>query len=211
MPLVQRFHSYSDFPEICWNVVETPHRDELIPDDVYSTYEKALKEYCENTIEENSWTISFTDGIRRTTISFDSLDVSGAELRLVKAYIVDILSHYSSPSTCASKIRSLSFFFRFLHENGYRATMISTALINLFRLWLDKIDSLSAEKKNSIESDLAGFIDFLREHELVRPGVIAIPLPRPTAAHEPKRAPDKLALSQLDAYFLDFTISHSCT
>ena len=77
--------------------------------------------------------------------------------------------------------------------------------INLFRLWLDKIDSLSAARKNTIESDLYGFIAFLREHALLRPGQIVPLCPRPTPRSTVRRAPDQYTMSLLDAYFLDFS------
>ena len=202
MPYVQRVPEHSDSG---WDVVNHPTKSKLISDDSYLTYGRILEEYCGDSIDEDKWKIPFTDGLRHVTMSFEGLSVAEEEKRLIKAYIVDTLSHYSSPSTCASKVKSLVFLFAFLHEKGVRVTALSTPIINLFRLWLDEIVSLSAERKNLIEADLHGFISFLREHNLLRPGTIVIPRPRVTAPSEVKRAPDRYTLSQLDAYFFDFS------
>lgn len=97
------------------------------------------------------------------------------------------------------------WLFHFLQENSFPVTMLSMPTINLFRLWLDEIDSLSATRKNTIESDLYGFASFLREHALLRPGPIVPLCPRPTPRNAVKRAPDQHTISLLDAYFLDFS------
>lgn len=188
-----------------WSVVENPASTPLLSDEAYFTYGQTLSAYCDNSIDENSWVIPFADGIRRTSVSFENLPVTGEELRLIKAYIVDTLSHYSSPSTCSSKIKSLSFLFAFLQEKSLRVTTLSTPLLHIFRIWLDEIDSLSAARKNTIESDLFGFIAFLRERELLRPAPIMPLRPRPTPPSNIRRAPDQYTMSLLDAYFSDFS------
>lgn len=151
--------------------------------------------------------IPFSDGIRHTSISFGGLNVTNTELQLIKSYIIDTLSLYSSPSTCSSKVKSLKFLFAFLHEKEFKITMISTPVINLFRLWLDETESLTMERKNQIEADLHGFVAFLQAHNLVPPGPIVIPRPRPTKHGEVRRAPDQYTMSRLDTYFSDFSLS----
>lgn len=204
MSLAQRVpddRSYEDH----WNVVQNTAPNTLLSNEAYFTYGKTLSAYCDNSIDENRWVIPFADGIRRTSVSFENLPVTGEELRLIKAYIVDTLSHYSSPSTCSSKIKSLSFLFAFLQEKGLRVTILSTPLLHIFRIWLDEIDSLSAARKNTIESDLFGFIAFLREHGLLRPDPIMPLRPRPTSPSNIRRAPDQYTMWLLDTYFSDFS------
>lgn len=203
MPYVQRTLDHNE--ENSWSVVKKPTDAALLSEDAYLTYGRILEEYCSNPIDSDKWKIPFTDGLRYATVSFEGLSVAEEEKRLIKAYIVDTLSHYSSPSTCASKVKSLSVLFAFLCEKKLRVTMLSTPVINLFRLWLDEIESLTVERKNLIEADLRGFISFLREHDLLRPGTIMIPRPRVTEPGEVKRAPDSYTLSQLDAHFFDFS------
>jgi len=205
MPLAQRAPNHSNHENGSWRVVENTAARTLLSDEAYFTYGQTLSEYSGNSIVENKWVIPFADGIRRIAVSFEDLPVTGEELRLIKAYIVDTLSHYSSPSTCASKVKSLGFLFLFLQENGFRITMLSMPLINLFRLWLDEIESLSAARKNTIESDLYGFIAFLRENEFLRLGPIMPLRSRPTPPGNIRRAPDQHTMSLLDAYFSDFS------
>ena len=202
MPYAQRA---PDRSESGWDVVTTPAVSKMISDDSYLTYNRILEEYCSDPIDSDRWKLPFTDGLRYATVSLENLSVTEEDERLIKAYIVDTLSHYSSPSTCASKVKSLSVLFAFLYEKGLCVTMLSTPVINLFRLWLDEIESLTAERKNLIEADLNGFISFLREHNLLRPGTIMIPRPRVTNPSQVKRAPDRCTLAQLDAYFFDFS------
>lgn len=192
-------------PEERWSVVQNTAPILLLSDETYYTYGQTLSEYSENAIDENKWVLSFADGIRRTSVSFENLPVTDEELRLIKAYIADTLSHFSSPSTCSSKVKSLSFLFAFLQEKGLRVTMISMPLLRLFRIWLDEIESLSAVRKNTIESDLFGFIAFLRERGLLRPGPIVPLRPRPTLPGNIRRAPDQYTMWQLDVYFSDFS------
>lgn len=204
MSLARKVPDYSSHDEH-WNVVQNTAPLPLLSDEVYSAYGQVLSEYSENIIDENKWILTFADGIRHTSVSFENLPVTDEELRLTKAYIVDTLSHYSSPSTCSSKIKSLSFLFAFLQEKGLRVTMLSMPLLRIFSLWLDGIDSLSAARKNNIESDLFGFITFLRERGLLRPAPI-IPLrPRPTPPGNIRRAPDQYTMWLLDTYFSDFS------
>lgn len=188
-----------------WSVAQNTAPPPLLSDEAYSAFGQTLSEYSENSIDENKWVIPFADGIRRTSVTFENLPVTGEELRLIKAYIVDTLSQYSSPSTCTSKVKSLSFLFTFLQEKGFQVTMLSTPIINLFRIWLDEITYLSAAQKNTIESDLFGFIAFLRERELLRPAPIMPLRPRPTPPSNIRRAPDQYTMSLLDAYFSDFS------
>ena len=190
--------------------LKTSAEGKLISDDIYDVYGQILQAHCQNTIDENVWTIPFTDGIRHIKLSFEGLFATDEELRLIKAYITDTLSLYSSPSTCASKVKSLDFLFEFLHEKEFQITMLSTPVINLFHLWLDENKTLTAERKNLIEADLHGLISFLREHHLIRTDTIVIPRPRVTALSTVKRAPDKCTLAQLDAYFFDFSTSIPC-
>jgi len=203
MSLAQRVlddRSYDDH----WSVIQNTAPNMLLSNEVYSTYRKTLSAYCDNSIDENRWVIPFADGIRRTSVTFENLPVTGEELWLIKAYIVDSLSHYSSPSTCSSKVKSLSFFFAFLQEKGFRVTMLSTPIINLFRIWLNEIDSLTAVRKNTIESDIFGFIAFLRERGLLRPAPIMPLRHRPTPPSNIRRAPDQYTMWLLDTYFSDF-------
>ena len=204
MSLPQKAPDLSSHEE-SWSVVENPASTPLLSDEAYFTYGQTLSAYCDNSIDESKWVIPFADGIRRTSVSFENLPVTGEELRLIKAYIVDTLSHYSSPSTCSSKVRSLSFLFVFLQEREFQVTMLSTPIINLFRIWLDEIDFLTVVRKNTIESDLFGFIAFLRERELLRPDPIMPLRPRPTPPGNIRRAPDQYTMSLLDAYFSDFS------
>lgn len=204
MSLARRVSDLSNH-EASLSVVQNAAPNTLLSDEAYFTYGQTLSEYSENAIEEDKWVIPFADGIRRTSVSFENLPVTGEELRLIKAYIVDTLSHYSSPSTCSSKVRSLSFLFAFLQEKGLRVTILSTPLLHIFRIWLDEIDSLSAARKNTIESDLFGFIAFLRDRELLRPDPIVPLRPRPTPPSNIRRAPDQYTMSLLDAYFSDFS------
>lgn len=203
MPDVQRAPDHSE--ENSWQVVNNDALLQLLSDDAYHTYGRILAEYCDDLIEADRWRIPFTDGLRHATVSFENLSVTEEEKRLIKAYTINMLSLLSSPSTCASKVKTIVFLFAFLHEKGLCVTALSTPVINLFRLWLDEIESLSADRKNLIESDLRGFVDFLREHDLLRPGVIALPRPRVTPPHEVRRAPDRSTLAQLDTYFFDFS------
>lgn len=204
MSSAQRVLDLSNHEE-SWSVVENPASTPPLSDEAYFTYGQTLSEYSSNSINENKWGLTFADGIRRTSVSFENLLVTGEELRLIKAYIVDTLSHYSSPSTCSSKVKSLSFLFAFLQEKGLRITMLSTPLLHIFRIWLDEIDSLSAVRKNTIESDLFGFIAFLRERGLLRLAPIMPLRPRPTPPGNIRRAPDQYIMWQLDVYFSDFS------
>ena len=204
MSLPQKAPDLSSHEE-SWSVVENPASTPLLSDEAYFTYGQTLSAYCGNSIDENRWMIPFADGIRRASVTFENLPVTNEELRLVKTYIVDTLSHYSSPATCTSKIKSLGFLFLFLQEKGFQVTMLSTPIINLFRIWLDEIDFLTVVRKNTIESDLFGFIAFLRERELLRPAPIMPLRPRPTPPSNIRRAPDQYTMSLLDAYFSDFS------
>ena len=203
MPYVQRTPEHSE--ENGWQVVNNDAVLELLSDDTYLTYARILTEYCSDPIDADKWKLPFTDGLRYATVSFENLSVTEEEKKLIKAYTVNTLSLLSSPSTCASKVKSVVFLFAFLHEKGLRVTALSTPVINLFRLWLDEIESLSTDRKNLIEGDLRGLITFLRENNLLRPEVIAIPRPRVTPPNKVKRAPDRCTLSQLDTYFFDFS------
>ena len=185
-------------------VIASNEVDVLLQEDTYRIYGQILQKHCSSAIDDDCWVLPFSDGIRHAKVSFTDIMASPEELRLIKAYIVDTLSHYSSPSTCAGKVRNLKFLFQFLHERHHSVKAISTPLINLFRVWLDEKTMLSADKKNLIESDLQGFIMFLRGHSLVQSGPIAIPRPRVVAEEEVTRAPDKCVLEKLDTYFLDF-------
>lgn len=205
MPRTQRVPEYIEPIESSWSVKKNLVTATLISEETYRTYGQTLLEYSENSIDENRWVIPFTDGIRRATVSFESLHVAEEELRLVKIYIVDTLALYASPSTCASKVRNLAFLFLFLQEKEFRVTMLSTSIINLFRIWLDEFEYLSATRKNAIESDLRGFVSFLREQGLLREGHIVIPRPRPTPPGSVRRAPDQCTMRQIDTYFFDFS------
>ena len=77
-----------------WSVVTNPAILRLISDETYRTYGQTLSEYSDNSIDENKWVIPFADGIRRTAVSFENLDISIEEMRLVKTYIIHTLSFY---------------------------------------------------------------------------------------------------------------------
>lgn len=204
MVLAQRAPDDRSYKEH-WSVVQNTAPNTLLSNEAYLAYGQTLSAYCNNAIDENRWVIPFADGIRRASVTFENLPVTNEELRLVKTYIVDTLSHYSSPATCTSKIKSLGFLFLFLQEKGFQVTMLSTPIINLFRIWLDEIDFLTVVRKNTIESDLFGFIAFLRERGLLRPDPIMPLRPRPTSPSNIRRAPDQYTMWLLDTYFSDFS------
>lgn len=205
MSLAQKALETKNPVEERWRITETATTSTLLSADAFLVYAQTLLEYCDNSIDENRWVIPFADGIRRASVSFEGLSVTNEELQLIKAYIVDTLSHYSSPSTCASKVKSLGFLFLFLQERGFRVTMLSMPLFRLFRFWLDEIGSLSAVRKNAIENDIYGFVPFLREHGLIRPDPIMPLRSRPMPPGNIRRAPDQYTMWLLDTYFADFS------
>lgn len=96
---------------------------------LHRIYGQILQKHCSSAIDDDCWVLPFSDGIRHAKVSFTDIMASPEELRLIKAYIVDTLSHYSSPSTCAGKVRNLKFLFQFLHERHHSVKAISTPLI----------------------------------------------------------------------------------
>ena len=117
MSNAQRLLNSNNGVEEHWEVVKNNANLDLISDYDYNTYGQILSEYSNNSIDEHKWVIPFSDGIRHTSISFGGLNVTNTELQLIKSYIIDTLSLYSSPSTCSSKVKSLKFLFAFLFKS----------------------------------------------------------------------------------------------
>ena len=97
-------------------VIASNKVDALLQEDTYRIYEQILQKHCSSAIDDDCWVLPFSDGIRHAKVSFADIMASPEELRLIKAYIVDTLSHYSSPSTCVGKVRNLKFLFQFLKQ-----------------------------------------------------------------------------------------------